>query len=52
MDAQAFLAMARHDLGELLLPSADGRRLVDEARAAANELGMPGLANRAVAGYE
>ena len=52
IDARAFLAMARRDLGDLLLPSAEGRRLLDEARAAANELGMPGLANRAVAGYE
>ncbi len=41
MDAQAFLAMARHDLGELLLPSAEGRRLLDQARAAADELGIP-----------
>jgi hypothetical protein len=44
--------MARRDLGDLLLPSAEGRRLLDEARAAANELGMPGLANRTVAAYE
>jgi hypothetical protein len=49
IDARAFLAMARRDLGDLLLPSAEGRRLLDEARAAANKLGMPGLANRAVA---
>ena len=40
MDARAFLAMARHDLGELLLPSAEGRRLVDGARAMADQLGM------------
>jgi tetratricopeptide (TPR) repeat protein len=52
IDARAFLAMARRDLGDLLLPSAEGRRLLDDARAAANELGMPGLANRAVAAYE
>ena len=52
IDARAFLAMARRDLGDLLLPSAEGRRLLDEARAAANELGMPGLANRAVAPYD
>jgi DNA-binding SARP family transcriptional activator len=47
MDAQAFLAMTRADLGTLLLPSAEGRRLLDQARAAADELGMPGLAKRA-----
>ena len=43
MDARAFLAMARQDLGELLLPSPEGRRLLEQARAAANEVGMPGL---------
>jgi hypothetical protein len=52
IDAQAFLAMARQDLGELLLPSPEGRRLLEQARAAANELGMPGLTKRAVAAYE
>ena len=52
IDAQAFLAMARQDLGELLLPSPEGRRLLERARAAANELGMPGLTKRAVAAYE
>jgi hypothetical protein len=52
MDARAFLAMARQDLGELLLPSPAGRRLLEQARAAANELGMPGLTKRAVAAYE
>jgi hypothetical protein len=41
--------MARQDLGELLLPSLEGRRLLQQARAAANELGMPGLSRRAVA---
>ena len=51
MDARAFLAMARHDLGTLLLPSAEGRRLLEQARAAADELGMPGLTKRAVAAY-
>ena len=40
------------DLGELLLPSPEGRRLLDQARAAADELGMPGLAKRAGAAYE
>jgi hypothetical protein len=40
MDARAFLAMAKHDLGELLLPSAEGRRLVGEADASAAALGM------------
>ena len=52
MDARAFLAMARHDLGALLLPSPEGRRLLEQARAAANELGMTGLTKRAVAAYE
>jgi DNA-binding SARP family transcriptional activator len=52
IDARAFLAMARQDLGELLLPSPEGRRLIDQARAAAGELGMPGLTKRAVADYE
>jgi hypothetical protein len=52
MDARAFLAMARQDLGELLLPSPEGRRLLQQARAAANELGMSGLTKRAVAAYE
>jgi hypothetical protein len=52
MDARAFLAMARQDLGELLLPSPEGRRLLEQARAAADELGMPGLTKRAVAAYE
>ena len=51
MDARAFLAMARLDLGALLLPSPEGRRLLEQARAAANELGMPGLTKRAVAAY-
>ena len=47
IEARAFLAMARCDLGELLLPAPAGRRLLDEARAAADELGMSGLAKRA-----
>jgi hypothetical protein len=47
IDARAFLAIARHDLGELLLPSAEGLRLLDQARDAADELGMPGLTKRA-----
>ena len=52
VNARAFRAMARQDLGELLLPSPEGRRLVEHARAAANELGMPGLTKRAVAAHE
>jgi hypothetical protein len=52
IDARAYLAMARQDLGELLLPSPEGRRLLEQARAAADELGMPGLSKRAVAAYE
>jgi DNA-binding SARP family transcriptional activator len=51
MDARAFLAVARLDLGTLLLPSAEGRRLVDQACAAADELGMPGLTRRAPAAH-
>ena len=43
IDAAAFLAMARHDLGELLVPSAEGRRLLDQAHHAARTLGMRGL---------
>ena len=46
IDARAFLAMARHDLGELLLPSPEGRRLLDEARTAADELGISGFDRR------
>ena len=52
MDARAFLAMARQDLGELMLPSPEGRRLLEQTRAAANELGMPRLTKRAAAAYE
>jgi DNA-binding SARP family transcriptional activator/tetratricopeptide (TPR) repeat protein len=52
MDARAFLAMARQDLGELLLPSPEGRRLLEQARRAANEVGMPGLTKRAGAAHE
>jgi hypothetical protein len=51
MQARAFLAMARLDLGTLLLPSAEGRKLLDQARTAADQLGMPGLAKRATAAY-
>ena len=47
MDARAFLAMARLDLGALLPPSIEGRRLVNQALTAADELGMTGLAKRA-----
>jgi hypothetical protein len=47
MDARAFLAMARLDLGALLLPSTEGRRLLDQALTAADELGMTSLAKRA-----
>jgi len=50
MDARAFLAMARRDLGELLLPSTEGRALLDQARSAADLLGMPRLATRTLAG--
>jgi hypothetical protein len=39
--------MARHDLGTLLHPSIEARRLLDQALAAAKELGMTSLAKRA-----
>jgi hypothetical protein len=39
--------MARHDLGTLLHPSIEARRLIDEALTAADELGMTSLAKRA-----
>jgi hypothetical protein len=47
MDARAFLAMARLDLGALLHPSIEGRQLLDQALSAADELGMTSLAKRA-----
>jgi hypothetical protein len=47
MDARAFLAMARLDLGALLHPAIEGRRLLDQALTAADELGMTSLAKRA-----
>ena len=47
MDARAFLAIARYDLGRLLLPSPEGTALVEQARAMAEELGMPGWSRRA-----
>jgi hypothetical protein len=47
IDARAFLAMVDFDLGSLLLPAGEGRRLVARARAAADELGMRGLRERA-----
>jgi DNA-binding SARP family transcriptional activator len=46
MNAQAFLATARADLGALLLPSPEGRRMLQQARAAADELSLPGLTER------
>ena len=46
-DAQAFLAMARHDLGALLLPSPEGRRLLSQARASAERVGILGLRHSA-----
>jgi DNA-binding SARP family transcriptional activator len=52
MDARAFLAIARYDLGRLLLPDAEGTALVEQARAAADELGMPGWARRAQAALD
>jgi DNA-binding SARP family transcriptional activator len=47
MDARAYLAVARLDLGALLHPSIEGRRLLDQALTAADELGMTSLAKRA-----
>jgi hypothetical protein len=47
MDARAFLAIARYELGRLLLPSPEGTTLLEQAKAAAEELGMPGWARRA-----
>ena len=47
MDARAFLAWARFDLAELCGDTDEERRLVEQARIAAEELGMPGLATRA-----
>lgn len=46
MDARAFLAMARLDLGALLNPSIEGRRLLDQALTAADELSMTNVAQR------
>jgi DNA-binding SARP family transcriptional activator len=46
-DARAFLAMARHDLGALLRPSPEGRRLLDQARADADAMGMLSLGRAA-----
>jgi hypothetical protein len=43
--------MTRADLGTLLLPSAEGRRLLDQARTAADELGIPGLTKRTPAAH-
>ena len=47
MDARAFLAIARYDLGRLLLPGDEGTAFVEQARAAADALGMPGWAAKA-----
>jgi hypothetical protein len=46
MDARAFLAMARLDLGALLHPAIEGRWLLDQALTVADELGMTSLAKR------
>jgi hypothetical protein len=48
MDARAFIAIARLDLGALLHPSTEGRRLLDQALTAADELGMTSLAKRSL----
>jgi hypothetical protein len=49
MEAAAFLAIARYELGRAVLPGPEGRELLERARAAAEELGMPGWAARAEA---
>jgi len=46
MDARAYLALVHHDLGELLMPSDEGRRLTEQAYTAAVDLGMRSLARR------
>jgi hypothetical protein len=51
MEARAFLAMARLDLATLVLQSAEGHRLIDQARTVGDQLGMPGLAKRATAAH-
>jgi hypothetical protein len=47
MDARAYLAIARYELGLLLVPKAEGIRLVGQAATAAEELAMPGWLRRA-----
>jgi uncharacterized tellurite resistance protein B-like protein len=47
MHAPVFAAIARTDLGRVLLPSPRGAALLDHAQAAAETLGMPGWAARA-----
>ena len=49
MDARAYLAIARYELGRLLLADPEGRLLVEGALASAEELGMPGWSRRAQA---
>ena len=49
MDARAYLVIARYELGRQLVPGAEGTTLIEQAGAAAEELGMPGWARRAQA---
>ena len=49
MDARAYLAIARYELGRLMQPGSEGALLLERARAAAEELGMPGWSRRAQA---
>jgi hypothetical protein len=49
MDARAYLAITRYELGRLLLPGSEGAVLLEQARAAAEELDMPGWSRRAQA---
>jgi hypothetical protein len=51
MDARAYLAVVHHDLGDLLLPSDEGRRLLERAHSVAAELGMRSLASRSGRGH-
>jgi len=47
IDAPAYLAIARLQLGRLLQPNAEGRKLLEQAHADAERLGMPGWATQA-----
>jgi hypothetical protein len=40
MEIHAYLPRASHELGELLLPAAEGRRLIHQARSEAADVGI------------